>query len=165
MFRIFVIAVLGFIVGAIVTYLAVVIGVTTVWELLGKHDQDGGGAMALGLVVGPFCAVIGGIFFAGLVPTLVARRRGHTGPQTAEEKSRDLRRFCIVGGAVVGGYIGYNIVHFVFWMLRPISIDSYWIVLVLSWAPTIVMALAAIAGGLIVRRLTRVSRGGKTEVT
>ena len=92
MFRTFIFAGLGFVGGAIVTYLTVVIGVITAWELMGHHDQDGGGAMALGLVIGPFCAVIGGVICAFLVPIWVARRRGPTGPQTAAEKSREMRR-------------------------------------------------------------------------
>ena len=61
MFRTFIIAVLAFIVGTIITYLAVVIGVTVLWDVMGVHDQDGGGAMALGLVIAPICAVIGGV--------------------------------------------------------------------------------------------------------
>ena len=154
MFRTFIIAVLAFSVGAIITYLALVIGVITVWDLTGVHDQDGGGAMALGLVIGPICAVFGGIICAILVPIWVAKRRGHVGPQTAEEKRRDISRLCVVGGTIFGGYIGYKTVYFIFWLMRPISIDSYWIVMMLTWAPTIAMALGALAGGLIVYRLT-----------
>jgi hypothetical protein len=60
-FRSFFISILGFIAGAVVTYLAVVIGTTVVWDLLDVHDQDGGGSMALGFIIGPFFALFGGI--------------------------------------------------------------------------------------------------------
>ena len=158
MFRTFIIAVLAFIVGAIITYLTIVVGVIAAWDLTGVHDQDGGGAMALGLVIGPVCAVIGGVICAVFVPIWVAKRRGHTGPQTTEEKRRDMRRFFIIGGALVGGYLGHQVSEFIFWFVSPISLDSRWKVLAITWVPTILMALSAIAGGLIVHRLSRSSK-------
>ena len=158
MFRTFIIAVLAFIVGSIISYLAVVIGVTSVWDFMGVHDQDGGGAMTLGLVVAPACAVIGGVVFAVLVSMWMAKRRGHTGPQTAEKKRQDIRRFSVVGGALVGGYIGHQVSEYIFWYVSPISLDSRWKVLAITWMPTLIMALSAIAGGLIVHRLSRSSK-------
>ena len=61
MFRTFVIVILGFLGFAIVTYLVVVAGVSLLWEIMGVHDQDGGGDMALSRVIGPVVALIGGI--------------------------------------------------------------------------------------------------------
>lgn len=165
MFRTFIIAVLAFAVGAIITYLTIVVGVIAVWDFMNVHDQDGGGAMALGLVIGPICAVIGGLICAVLVPLWVAKRRGHVGPQTVEEKSRDIRRLCVVGGMIFGGYIGNKTVQFAFWLMRPISIDSYWIVMMLTWAPTVAMVLGALAGGLVLNRITRVSKSSNPKVT
>lgn len=69
MFRTFFIPILGFIAGAVITYLAVVIGTTVVWDLLDVHDQDGGGAMTLIFMVGPVFA-----FFGGILGVFWARR-------------------------------------------------------------------------------------------
>jgi len=65
---------LGFVLATIATYLVVVVGTSIVWDLMGVHDQDGGGAMALGLVIGPVCALIGGMVGAVLLPTWLAGR-------------------------------------------------------------------------------------------
>ena len=61
MFRTFICAGLAFVAGAVATYLVVVVGASVVWALFNVHDQDGGGQMALGLVIGPFFALIGGM--------------------------------------------------------------------------------------------------------
>ena len=74
-------AVLGFVLATIATYLVVVVGTTVVWDILDVHDQDGGGAMALGLVIGPICALIGGLLGAVLLPTWLAGRAARKPPQ------------------------------------------------------------------------------------
>lgn len=73
--------ILGFILAAIATYLLVVVGTSIVWDIMGTHDQDGGGAMALGLVIGPICAIIGGLLGAVLLPTWLAGRRAKQKPE------------------------------------------------------------------------------------
>ncbi|MCB2063836.1 MAG: hypothetical protein KDE25_10350 [Novosphingobium sp.] len=73
--------VLGFILAAIATYLVVVVGTTVVWDLLDVHDQDGGGAMALGLVIGPICALFGGLIGAVMLPMWLADRRNRQPPE------------------------------------------------------------------------------------
>src|SRR5688572_29229807 len=82
----FVLAVLGFIVGAVVTYFAGVFGTLVVWDWLGVHDQDGGGAMALGLVIAPLCAIVGGIVGAFLLPAWIARRSRNAPPPTDDSR-------------------------------------------------------------------------------
>jgi hypothetical protein len=72
--------VLGFIVAAIATYLVVVVGTSIVWDIMGVHDQDGGGAMALGLVIGPVCALIGGMLGAVLLPMWISGRADRKPP-------------------------------------------------------------------------------------
>lgn len=67
--------ILGFFLAAIATYLVVVVGTSVVWDIMGVHDQDGGGAMALGLVIGPVCALIGGMVGAVMLPVWLAGRR------------------------------------------------------------------------------------------
>jgi MFS family permease len=152
MFRTFVIAVLGFFASAVLSYLVVVLGVSAWWDFNNVHDQDGGGHMALGLVIGPFCAVIGGLVGAFIVPLGIARWRGKRAPATEVEKTRDMRRFIILGTAIVGGMIGYYLAQFGFWLVSPIQYDNYWKVWAVSWVPTILMMLGALVGALAARK-------------
>jgi|APLow6443716910_1056828.scaffolds.fasta_scaffold64274_2 hypothetical protein len=73
--------ILGFFVTAIATYLVVVVGTSVVWDIMGVHDQDGGGAMALGLVIGPVCALIGGMVGAVMLPVWLESRRAKRQPE------------------------------------------------------------------------------------
>ena len=72
---------LGFVLATFATYLVVVVGTSIVWDIMGVHDQDGGGAMALGLVIGPICALIGGMLGAVLLPTWLAGRAARKPPE------------------------------------------------------------------------------------
>ena len=145
----FVLAVLGFVAGAVVTYFGVVFGTLVVWDWLGVHDQDGGGSMALGLIIAPLCAIVGGIVGAFLLPAGIARRRRDAPPPTDDSRARDRRRFIILGGAILGGIIGHYVAQAGFWFASPIQFDSYWKVWAISWVPTIVTLLGAVAGGLV----------------
>jgi hypothetical protein len=152
MFRTSVIAFLGFIAGTVITYLAVIFGTLLVWQWLGIHDQDGGGHMALALVIAPFFALIGGIVGAVLVRMLASRHRRNA-PPSADDKRRDKHRFFLIGGAIAGGITGHYAAQFGFWLVSPIRFDSYWKVWAISWVPTIVAMFGALAGGLFVRRM------------
>ena len=152
MLRSVLVAAFGFVAGTIATYLAVMIGVTTVWSLAGVHDQDGGGTMALGLVIAPMIAVTGGIASAALVLVWDARRRRNAPIQTDGERSRDTRILFIIGGAIAGGLIGRQIILFGFGFLNAGFTDSYWKVVVITWLPTMAFVLGALAGGMRMRR-------------
>ncbi len=69
--RVFVASLLNFIGGTVASYVALMIGYSVYADLFNGHDQDGGGAMAMGLVIAPVAAL-----FAGSSPPLsVARER------------------------------------------------------------------------------------------
>ncbi len=153
--RTFVLAVLGFVAGTVATYFIVLIGGILLWAFLGVHDQDGGGSMALGLIIGPFFALIGGVVGAFLLPAWIARRSRNAPPPTDDSVARDRRRFIIMGGAIVGGIIGYYAAQAGFWLASPIQFDSYWKAWAVSWLPTLVTALGALAGGLVARTVLR----------
>lgn len=53
-------SILGFVAGAVAGYAALMIGYSIYVELFRVHDQDGGGAMAMGLIVGPIVALLCG---------------------------------------------------------------------------------------------------------
>jgi hypothetical protein len=156
MFKTFLIACGGFIAGAVATYLVVVLGTTLVWDMTGVHDQDGGGAMTLGLVIGPFFALIGGLASAVFSGLWASRRARNRAPQSDNEKARDSVRFFIIGGAIVGGIIGHYAAQIGFYFVSSISLDSFWIVQAIIWLPRFATLLGALAGGFLVRRKMRI---------
>lgn len=152
MFRNLVIGAVGFVIGAVITYLVVVIGTTLAWEILDVHDQDGGGAMTLGLVIGPFVALMGGLISAFMLPIWAARRRGKQPPSTDAYKARDKQRLFITGGAIAGGIAGHYVAQVGFWFIGSISFYSFWAIRVITWIPTLVTLLGTFAGGWAVQR-------------
>ena len=58
--------VLAFAVGAMAGYFLAMSVYIIETELLGAHDQDGGGAMAYGLVIGPFAGLVLGTVLAAI---------------------------------------------------------------------------------------------------
>jgi len=68
-------SVLGFIAGTIVSYIAIMVGYSVYIDLFKVHDQDGGGAMAIGLVIGPVVALLFGIVSAAICGVRAAQRR------------------------------------------------------------------------------------------
>ena len=155
MFRTFIIAVLAIALAAVATYAAVVFGTMAVWEMIGVRDRDGGGAMALGLVIGPVVAVIVGIV-AAIIAAVVAERRRRTAPTpSADDNRRDKNRLLVTGGAIAGAFAGHYLASFGFWLASPIRFDSYWKAWAISWLPTLITAAGAIAGALTARSLLR----------
>jgi hypothetical protein len=73
--RVFVGSVLGFIAGAVASYIALMVGYSVYIDLFKIHDHDGGGAMAIGLVIGPVVALLCGIVTAVVFGMWVAQRR------------------------------------------------------------------------------------------
>lgn len=73
--RVFVGSVLGFVTGAVASYIALMVGYSVYIDLFKVHDQDGGGAMAIGLVIGPVVALLCGIVTAVMFGTWVAKQR------------------------------------------------------------------------------------------
>ena len=153
MLRSVIVAILGFIAGAVATYLVVVFGTVLVWDLAGVHDQDGGGAMALGLVVGPAIAMIGGL--AAVLALLLwdGKRRRNAPPQTPEARAHDSHRLLIAGGAIAGGIAGYVLAGQLFYYTGLVRLDHLLAVLL----PTILTLLGALAGGWLVRRWLRLA--------
>lgn len=68
-------SVLGFIGGAIISYIAIMVGYSVYLDLFNIHDQDGGGAMAIGLVIGPVVALLVGIGTAVFCGAFAAKQR------------------------------------------------------------------------------------------
>jgi hypothetical protein len=154
MFRAFIISVIAFVVCAAATYAAVFFGHIALWHVLGVVDRDGGGAMGVAFVIAPAIAVIGGI--AGAVAAaLYARRRQAGRPVTLDEHRRDVSRFEILTGVLAGGFTGYQLAKFGFWLAGPMQYDAMWKAYAHAWAPMIVTLAGAIVGGLIARRLLR----------
>jgi len=152
-FRTFIILLLAFVFGAVATYVVVVGGTIAAWELMRVHDHDGGGAMALGLVIGPVCAIAGGVLAAFIALLRTARANEQRPPQTEGEKSRDRRQLLILAAAATGALVGYKLTQAFFWIVAPLSYDSYWKVQVIIWAPTVVAVLCALGSGYLAKYL------------
>ena len=77
--RVFVASLLNFIGGIVVSYVALMIGYSVYADLFKGHDQDGGGAMAMGLVIAPVAVLFCGIVAAVICGARAAPRsdRGH----------------------------------------------------------------------------------------
>ena len=73
--RVFIGCLLGFIAGAVVSYFALMVGYSVYVDLFKVHDQDGGGAMAMGLIIGPLVALICGIVAAIFCGVRLAQQR------------------------------------------------------------------------------------------
>lgn len=77
--RILLWSVLGFLAGTVASYFAIMVAYSAYVGLFKIHDQDGGGAMMMGLVVAPVLALICGIVVAVVCGVLASRtgaRRG-----------------------------------------------------------------------------------------
>lgn len=72
--RIFLWSVLGLIAGTIAGYVALMVGYSVYIDLFNVHDQDGGGAMAMGLIIGPIVGLFCGIVAAIVCGAWAARR-------------------------------------------------------------------------------------------
>lgn len=152
MFRTFILSAVAFLVCAAATYAAVLFGHIALWHVLGMVDRDGGGAMAVAFVIAPAVAAIGGI--AGAVAAaLYDRRRRTTRSFSPQADRRDMTRFEILAGVVVGGLAGHLLANFGFWLVGPIQYDAMWKAYAHAWAPTIVTLAGAIVGGLVARRV------------
>lgn len=147
MLRTIIVALLGIFAGMVLTYIAVVGGTAVVWDLAGVHDQDGGGMMALGLVIAPVIALIGGLVCAFLAVAWDARRRD-TPTQTPEARAQDTYRLFIAGGAIAGAMIGHMLGGLFFYYTGLIRLDY----LLAAWLPTILTLLGALVGGWQTRR-------------
>ncbi len=158
MFRKFIIWLAIFFVATIAVYIAVLAGTTTAWNFLGVQDRDGGGSMALAFIIGPAIALPAGAIIAFIAKHFIDDRRASQNISTADNRRRDLRAFAILG-AVAGGYIAtYYLVRLGFWFASPISLSSYWVILLISWLPTTLGLAGAAATASWVARRTRVNR-------
>lgn len=73
--RVFFWSVAGFIAGTIASYIAIMVGYSVYGGLFKIHDHDGGGAMAMGLIIGPVFALLCGIVSAVICGVRAARPR------------------------------------------------------------------------------------------
>ncbi len=143
MVRNLIIAVAGFVLGAIAGYALVFFGTILAWEILGVRDRDGGGHMALGLVIAPIAGLIGGVAGAPLAIAYDMRRRRHAAVQNEGPKPLGGAQVFMLVGVVAGGVIGYQAGQLVFYMLARFGlIERGYTMWLASWLP-LVLALAA----------------------
>lgn len=71
--RVFLLSLLGFVLGTVASYFAIMIAYSVYVDVLRIHDQDGGGAMTMGLLVAPVLAFLCGGVTAILSGIVAAR--------------------------------------------------------------------------------------------
>lgn len=154
MYRSFILSLAAFILGAAAVYVLILFGVTVYWSLTGVHDRDGGGAMALGFIIGPAIALPAGLMIGVATWMALRRRAQRTGPASAETMRSDRRKFLIFGAAVIGWFAGYYLTRSAFWFANPMTFDTWWKVSIAAWLPDIGGVIGAFLGGFIAARLS-----------
>lgn len=136
---------LGFVVGAVTGWAAVIAAYAAYVEVFNVFDRDGGGAMAAVFAIGPMVGLITGLV-TGVQVALRRKRRTH-----AEANGAPPRRWpgwarALVGTVLPGG-AAYFAVGFVFWLLGPLRFESWWSAFAVSLLP-LAAGLTAAALGL-----------------
>lgn len=72
--RVFLWSVFGLVAGTVAGYVALMFGYSVYVDLFNVHDQDGGGAMAMGLIIGPIAGLFCGIVAAFVCGVRAASR-------------------------------------------------------------------------------------------
>ncbi len=137
------------------TYAVVVGGTVVVWDLMDVHDQDGGGAMALGLVIGPAAAMLGGAISAVVALIWAASGRQGVPPDSMATKRRDRHVLLVAGAAIAGGIAGHIVARFVIEVVYRLGLPVRLAHLAYTWLPTACLLLGAVAGGVLVHRRLR----------
>lgn len=136
-------AAVGFLAGAVFTYVGVVLVVLMAWEVLGMHD--GGGAMTLAFVIAPFFALFGAI--AGAILAVRIRRKRPRG--RADDGGANSPYLFIACCALAGAIGAHYAVVFGLWIASPLHFDRYWVAWIVSLTPSVASLLGALAGGFI----------------
>ena len=150
--RIALLTILAFLAAAVVGYLVVTVTVIGLWAATGVHDQDGGGAMAVGLVIAPICALIFGAMVAVWIASKLLRKRAGAPSPSPEVEARDARfgvqLLCVLGGF----WLGWQIADFARDLLTPYY--RHYVVAAIAFAGThkVLPVVFAMLGYFLSRR-------------
>jgi hypothetical protein len=143
---------LGFVAGFVGVYAATVAGLFAYAELNDIVDRDGGMSMGIIFVVGPLVGLVGGAV-ASLVTGLLMRRRARLVAEGARPPPRrwppGLR---LVMSCLALGLGIYLLIRGIYWLLSPMTFESYGTAMIVANLPAAAGIAAAILGAWIAMR-------------
>jgi hypothetical protein len=150
--RIFGFVLLGFVLGFIGVYAATVAGLFAYAELNDVVDRDGGMSMGIIFVIGPLVGLAGGAV-AAVATAFLMRRRARLAAEGVRPppRRRPLGARAALSGLALGLGI-YLAVRAVYWLLSPMTFESYETAVIVVNLPAVAGIAAAILGAWIVMR-------------
>lgn len=155
--RTFGFAALAFFVGLVGGFAVFVFGAFAWLDYAGVFDRDGGIAMGIFFTLGPIAGL--GIGVASALATIAIRRRRERAVATGAAPAP--RRWPLgvraLVAAVAWGVAAYTVVWCIFWLLSPMTFDTYEVALIVSWLPVAAPVVFAVAAALfvLIRRAPR----------
>jgi hypothetical protein len=144
--RVVLAALLAFAIGAGLVYVLVVAGTLGYVHANSIFDRDGGMSMGIIFLIGPACALAGGVLSAIVTAVRMGQRqRARAASQMPPQKPWPL--WAMVAGALLAGAAAYVATRLILWAGGPMRFSSYWAAFAVSLSPII---LAVAAAGLVV---------------
>lgn len=109
-------SIVAFIIGAIATYIVVVGAFMAYVEIFKVVDRDGGMSMGAFLVLGPFCALVGGVITAIVTAMRTLRSNAPAASVANGSQARQSPRFYLIATGllvVATAYAGVTLVQWV----------------------------------------------------
>ncbi|MFN7983679.1 MAG: hypothetical protein U0Q11_17670 [Vicinamibacterales bacterium] len=153
--RLLLLLIVTFLLTTVVGYFAVGGAILGYWELTGVHDQDGGGAMAVGLVIAPVGALIIGVLATAATWPVLAKRQRALAPPATGVAGRDTRVLFAVAGLIAGVVAGAVVASALQATLKPYIYDirpAFWL---FERAHEICMPLCGVIGATFASIATR----------
>lgn len=143
---------LALLLGFVGVYAATVAGLLAYAELNDIVDRDGGMSMGVIFVIGPLVGLVGGML-AALATDLLMRRRARPLTESAMPPRRQwpLGVRLVLSGLALGLGI-YLLMRGVYWLLSPMTFESYGTAMIVANLPAAAGIAAAILGAWMVTR-------------
>ncbi|MCC0051621.1 MAG: hypothetical protein H6881_07060 [Rhodobiaceae bacterium] len=153
--RILILTLLAFAISAVAGYFVVALAFFGAWELMGVHDQDGGGAMAVGFVFAPIGAAAIGVLGAAIT---AYRLMGKPALPVTQQVSRDKQTILRAALAAAGLFIGWKAANYAQLFLYGLSRENIVFGIMFASARYVLPILFAFIGYKLARRI-----GEKTQ--
>lgn len=144
--RLLLLLLITFLLTTVLGYVAVTGVIFGYWELTGVSDPDGGGAMAVGLVIAPVGALVIGVLATALSWPLYVRRQRTSSAPSPTATRRDQHLLLASAGLIVGLVAGFVVANAVQATLRPYIFDSRLVFWFFEHAHELSMPLCAVIG-------------------
>ena len=144
--RVWLLLLITFLLTTVLGYFVVTGVIFGAWQLTGVHDQDGGGAMAVGLVIAPVGALVIGVLATALSWPLLAKRQRALGAPSDSSARRDQRALMASAGLIAGLVAGVIVANAVQATLKPYIYESRPVFWLFDHAHELCMPVCAVIG-------------------